>query len=314
MKYLIVGTGGVGGALAAFLAKGGKEVECIARGAHLEAIRKDGLQLHSDLAGETIVAKVAAFSVEEYAELLKKRNVDERPDVVIVSVKGYSLEEMAPMIDQVAKPNGVCIPILNGYGVGPKLQNLCQKALILDGLIYITSFIEQPGHIRQVGRVFNIVYGARTEQRVPASRLEQIAMDMRQAGLSVEVSDDINRDTFIKWGFISAMSCTGAYFNCPMGPIQKQGPERQLFTALCRESYALGMRLGIRMPADYMIHNLSMIDHCDPDTTASMQRDLSQHHISEIDGQLFAVAELGKRLGVEMPSYNQVCEKFKDLR
>jgi len=314
MKYLIVGTGGVGGAISGFLAKAGKEVECIARGTHLEVMRANGLTLKSDLLGETVVAKIPAYSVEEYAGLLSKRSIDERPDVVIVSVKGYSLEEMVPMIEQVVKPTSVCIPILNGYGVGPKLQSLCQNALILDGLIYITSFIESPGHIRQMGRVFNIVYGARTEQRVPASRLEQIAMDMRQAGLKVEVSTDINRDTFIKWGFISAMSCTGAYFNCPMGPIQKPGPERQLFTALCRESYALGMKLGIRMPADYMIHNLAVIDHCDPEVTASMQRDISHHHLSEIDGQLFAVAEMGKKLGVEMPAYNRVCEKFKDLR
>lgn len=314
MKYLIVGTGGVGGALAGFLSKAGREVECIARGAHLEAIRKDGLIVHSDLMNEDIVARVPAYSVEEYAELLKQRSVEERPDVVIVSVKGYSLEEMAPMIDMVSKPNGVCIPILNGYGVGPKLQSLCQHALILDGLIYIVSYIQEPGHIRQMGRVFNLIYGARPEQRVPASRLEQIAMDLRQAAIKVEVSDDINRDTFIKWGFISAMSCTGAYFDCPMGPIQQPGEERQLFTALCRESYALGLKLGIRMPADYMIHNLSMIDHSHPNSTASMQRDIQQHHQSEIDGQLFAVADLGKKMGVDMPTYEKVCEKFKNLR
>lgn len=314
MKYLIVGTGGVGGSIAGLLWKAGKDVECIARGAHLESIRKDGLMVQSDLVGETICAKVSAYSVEEYAELLKMRSVAERPDVVIVSVKGYSLEEMAPMIDAVAKPTGVCIPILNGFGVGPKLQSLCEQAVILDGLIYIVAYIEEPGRVRQMGRVFNLVYGARTEQRVPASRLEQIAMDMRQGGFSVEVSTDINLDTFIKWGFISAMSCTGAYFDCPMGPIQKPGPERQLFTGLCRESYALGMKLGIRMPADYMIHNLSMIDHSDPNATASMQRDISHHHISEIDGQLFALAELGHKMGVEMPFYDKVCEKFKDLR
>jgi len=314
MKYLIVGTGGVGGSIAGFLAKAGKEVECIARGEHLEAIRQNGLTLHTDLLNDTIVAKVPAYSVEEYARLLEKRTIDERPDVVIISVKGYSLEEMAPMIDMLAKPNALCIPILNGYGVGPKLQNLVEHSVVLDGLIYINSYIESPGVIRQKGRVFNLVYGARTEQRVPASRLEQIAMDMRQAAIKVEVSVDINTDTFIKWGFISAMSCTGAYFDCPMREIQHPGEARQLFTALCRESYALGMKLGIRMPADYMIHNLSMIDHCDPDTTASMQRDISQHHQSEIDGQLFALADLGHKVGADMTTYDKVCEKFKNLR
>lgn len=314
MKYLIVGTGGVGGSIAGFLARAGKEVECIARGAHLEAIRQNGLIVHSDLLNETIKVKVPAYSVDEYAQMFRLHPETPRPDVIIIAVKGYSLEEMAPSIDLVAKPSTVCIPILDGYGVGPRLQNLVNNAVILDGCIYIVGYIEEPGCIRQMGKGFNLIFGARTEQRVPAARLEQVAMDLRMGNIDVTVSDDINRDTFIKWGFISAMSCTGSYYNCTMGPIQVPGPERQLFTGLCRESYELGMRLGIRMPADYMIHNLSVIDHLNPEVTASMQRDISQNHISEIDGQLFAVAELGRKIGLEMPFYAKVCEKFKDLR
>ena len=49
MKYLVVGTGGVGGSIAGFLALAGKDVTCIARGKHLEAIRRNGLHLKSDL-------------------------------------------------------------------------------------------------------------------------------------------------------------------------------------------------------------------------------------------------------------------------
>ena len=54
MKYLIAGTGGVGGCIAGFLALAGKDVTCIARGEHLAAIREHGLRLHSDLKGEHI--------------------------------------------------------------------------------------------------------------------------------------------------------------------------------------------------------------------------------------------------------------------
>ena len=53
MNYLVIGTGGVGGSIAGFLALAGREVTCIARGKHLEAIRKQGLHLKSDLKGDT---------------------------------------------------------------------------------------------------------------------------------------------------------------------------------------------------------------------------------------------------------------------
>ena len=73
MNYLIIGTGGVGGCIAGFLALAGKDVTCIARGKHLEAIRRQGLHLKSDLKGEHFL-RVKACTAEEYqgkAEVIK---------------------------------------------------------------------------------------------------------------------------------------------------------------------------------------------------------------------------------------------------
>ena len=67
LKYLIAGTGGVGGSIAAFLALAGKDVTCIARGGHLAALRENGLKLHSDLKGEHTLA-VPAYTAEEYGK------------------------------------------------------------------------------------------------------------------------------------------------------------------------------------------------------------------------------------------------------
>lgn len=314
MRYLVIGTGGVGGCIAGFLLNAGREVVCIARGEHLEVMRSKGLTLESDILDRTVTYPVEAYSAQEYLEKCRKMTDDERPDVIIVSVKGYSLEEVAPLIDAAAKINTLVIPILNVFGTGPRLQQLTHEVTVLDGCIYIVGYKTAPGCIRQQGNVFNIVFGARTLQRIPAAKLEQVAADLRRTGIDVQVSDDINRDTFIKWGFISAMACTGAYHNCTMGALQKQGPERQTFCGLSRESYAVGVKLGIHMPADYLLNNLSLIDGLNPNTTSSMQKDISAQHKSEIRSQLFELAELGHRLGVDVPTYDTVCEHFKSLK
>ena len=314
MKYLVLGTGGVGGSLAAFLATADKDVSCIARGEHLETIQKNGLTLHSDLKRVIQSIPIPAYSGDGYMEMVRKKGESAKPDVIIVAVKGYSLQSIVPILETVSKPTTLVIPILNVFGTGKQLQEMLHGVVsVLDGCIYIQAFRQAPGYIRQQGKVFHLVYGARPEQRIPAARQEQVAMDLRSAGIQVTVSDDIRRDTFIKWGFISAMACTGAFFDCPMGQLQHQGPERQLFCGLIRESYDIGNKLGIHMPGDYMIHNLSLIDHCKPETTTSMQKDISSHHESEIQGQLFMMAELGKKLGVDIPNYTRVCERFKEL-
>lgn len=89
-KYLIVGTGGVGGSIAGFLALAGKDVTCIARGKHLEAIREKGLHLRSDLKGNHFLP-IQACTAEEY---------NEKANVIFVCVKGYSLDSIKDLLEK----------------------------------------------------------------------------------------------------------------------------------------------------------------------------------------------------------------------
>lgn len=299
-KYLIVGTGGVGGSIAGFLALAGEDVTCIARGAHLEAIRRQGLHLKSDLKGDHFLP-VQACTAEEYGE---------KADVIFVCVKGYSIDSIQALLEKAAHRDTLVIPILNVYGTGPRIGRLAPNATVLDGCIYIVGFVSAPGEITQMGKIFRLVFGARPAQGIAPDRLEAVAEVLRAAGIKVDLSDDINRDTFIKWAFISAMACTGAYHDVPMGPLQQAGKERDTFIGLSRESAEIGRRMGILYPEDPIAYNLRIIDKLDPESTASLQKDLARGHESEIEGLLFQMMELGSQLQVDMPTYRQVARKF----
>ena len=127
-----------------------------------------------------------------------------------------------------------------------------------------------------------------------------------------DLSPDINRDTFIKWSFISAMAVTGAYYDVPMGEVQKPGKIRDTFIGLSTESAALGKKLGIEFPEDPISYNLRVIDKLDPESTASMQKDLARGHDSEIQGLLFDMIAAAEEQGIDIPTYRMVAEKFKE--
>lgn len=303
-KYLVIGTGGVGGSIAGFLALAGKDVTCIARGKHLEAIRKYGLHLKSDLKGEHYLP-VKACTAEEYKD---------KADVVFVCVKGYSIDSIKDVLEKSARPDTLVIPILNVYGTGPRIGRLVPSVKVLDGCIYIVGFVSGEGEITQMGRIFRLIFGARPEQNIPQEALDEIADVLQSCGIKAEVSDDINRDTFIKWAFISAMACTGAYHDVPMGEVQHEGPVRDTFIGLSRESAEMGHRLGVAYPEDPVAYNLKVIDKLDPHSTASMQKDLVKGHQSEIQGMLFDVIKLGEKLGTDLTTYRKVAAKFTDLQ
>ena len=300
-KYLIVGAGGVGGSIAGFLSLAGNDVTCIVRGEHLKAIREKGLHLKSDLKGDHYIPMKACTSAE----------YNDKADVIFVCVKGYSIDSIKEVLEKAAKPETLIVPILNVYGTGPRIGRLVPDLTVLDGCIYIVGFVSAPGEITQMGKVFKLIFGARPEQGIATERLEAIASVLVDAGIKVSISDDINRDTFVKWSFISAMACTGAYHNVPMGPLQHPGEERDTFTGLSRESAEIGRRLGISFNGDPVANNLTIVDKLDPNSTASLQKDIARGHESEIQGQLFDMIELGEKLGVYIPTYHKVAQKFQ---
>lgn len=302
MKYLIAGTGGVGGSIAAFLALAGQDVTCIARGTHLQAIREHGLKFKSDLKGEQVIP-MKAFTAEEYTD---------KADVIFVCVKGYSIdEEIANLIKKAAHEGTVVLPILNVYGTGPRIQKLVPGITVIDGCIYIVGFISAPGEITQMGSIFKLVFGARPEQNVSREKLEAIQQVLADSGIKAPISEDINRDTFVKWSFISAMACTGAYYDVPMGALQTEGEKRETFKGLSRESTKIGEALGVVFEEDPVMYNLKVLDKLDPESTASMQKDLQKRHESEINGLLFNMIELAEEKGIEIPTYRMVAGKFK---
>ena len=309
LKYLIAGTGGVGGSIAAFLALAGKDVTCIARGEHLAAIRENGLQLHSDLKGEYAL-RVHAYTAEEYTALVST-SADYKADVIFVCVKGYSVDSITELIKSAAHEHTVVIPILNVYGTGPRIQRLVPGVTVLDGCIYIVGFVSGRGEITQMGKIFRLVYGAHRSTIVSRETLEAVQRDLQESGIKADISDDIDRDTFVKWSFISAMAVTGAYYDVPMGEVQKPGEVRNTFIGLSQESAALGRKLGIAFKEDIVEYNLKVIDKLAPESTASMQKDMAKGHQSEVQGLLFDMITAAEEQGIEVPTYRMVAEKFK---
>lgn len=300
MKYLIVGTGGVGGSIAAFLSLTGKDVTCIARGAHLQAIQTHGLKLHSGLKGEHTLP-VKACTAQEY---------NEQADVIFVCVKGYSLDNILELIKRASHEKTIVIPILNGYGTGPHIQQLVPSATVLDGCVYIVGFVSALGEITQMGTVFRLVFGAHKGTVASPQLLQTVQKELQESGIKTELSTDIKRDTFIKWSFISAMAVTGAYYDVPMGEVQKPGKVRNTFIGLATESTALGIKLGINLPQDMVATHLKVMDKLTPDTTASMQKDIASGHQTEVQSLLFDIITTAKEQGVEVPTYCEVANKF----
>lgn len=296
MKYLVIGAGGTGGSITAFMTEAGYDVTVIDRGQHLEAIKRNGLKMETTRKGSYTVHPVKASNMDDYQD---------QPDVIFNCVKGYSLPDTIPFIKRVAQRDTVVIPLLNIYGTGGRMQALLPDVLVTDGCIYIAAEIREPGTILQAGDIFRVVYGVRNKEEFrPVMR--EVERDLEASGISAIVSDDIRRDALQKFSYVSPMAACGAYYNIDAGEAQKPGPARDTFIALMEEIDTLARAMSIHFTVDIVQTNLRILDNLSPIASTSMQRDLRQGRESEMDGLIFEVVRLGKQYGVPVPTYEKI--------
>ena len=313
MKYAIIGAGGTGGILGFYMTKADRDVTLIARGRHLAAMQEKGLAVEKMWDGTTEIIPVKAMDMEHY---------DEQPDVVLVCVKGYSLEDTIPFIQRVAKPSTIVIPVLNIYGTGAKMQEQLPKLLVTDGCIYVSANIKEPGVLIQHGRILRVVYGVRNmiTKKVNIKRaheemldaLKNIKKDFDDSGIDGVLSENIQRDALEKFSYVSPIGAAGLYYHATAADFQREGKQREAFKTMIREIAALAEAMGVPFERDMVEVNLKILSSLAPEATTSMQRDVMEGKDSEIDGLVYEVVRMGERYHVPVPMYAKVAEKLRE--
>lgn len=319
MKYIIIGAGGTGGILGFYMTKAGKDVTLIARNAHLEAMKKQGLSVQKMWTNETETIPVSAESMESYEAK------GEKADVILVCVKKYSLDSCIPFIQNISHENTIVVPVLNVYGTGAYLQEKLPKVLVTDGCIYVSANIKQAGVLLQHGEILRVFFGVREKEDLKklngqldgeykAERLlKKIAQDFKDSGIDGILSDNIKRDALTKFSYVSPIGTAGLYLHAVAGDFQREGEARELFKTLIREIVTLANAMGITFEEDLVERNLKILSNLPEEATTSMQRDVIEGKQSEIDGLVYEVVRMAKKYGVEVPAYERAAEKFREM-
>lgn len=319
MKYIIIGAGGTGGILGFYMTKAGKDVTLIARNAHLEAMKKQGLSVQKMWTNETETIPVSAESMESYEAK------GEKADVILVCVKKYSLDSCIPFIQNISHENTIVVPVLNVYGTGAYLQEKLPKVLVTDGCIYVSASIKQAGVLLQHGEILRVFFGVREKEDLKklngqldgeykAERLlKKIAQDFKDSGIDGILSDNIKRDALTKFSYVSPIGTAGLYLHAVAGDFQREGEARELFKTLIREIVTLANAMGITFEEDLVERNLKILSNLPEEATTSMQRDVMEGKQSEIDGLVYEVVRMAKKYGGEVPTYRRAAEKFREM-
>ena len=310
MKYLIVGIGGVGGAIASFLLNQNKDVTLAVRKASLLS---NGLEITSDIIGHKNFSQLKVIDIENYSAQNNDIQSNEKFDIIFVCVKYYHLKSVIGALQDLSDQNTVIIPLLNVYGTGEELQKILINRNVIDGCLYIVSYLRDNSLV-QMGKYFKVIYGKRKDQNLDErliNNLKVLEKDLKESEIHVLYSDNIEKDAYEKYIFISACAAATIYYNCDCGTIRTTAEYLETFAELVKENIALAQKLGISIDDSFVYDILVILNKMDPKSSTSAKLDWDNGNQTEVEGLIYNVLKNGEKLELKMVTYKKVSEKLK---
>lgn len=291
MRIAVVGAGGVGGGFGAALAKAGADVTFIARGAHLAAMKANGLRVEGGR-GETHLVPTHATDDPGTVGPV---------DFILFCVKLWDVESAGEHIKPLVGPNTAVIPLQNGIDSPERLLPILGARAVMGGVAQISASIVEPGVIRQVGTFMRMLFGELDGSR--SQRSEDLLALCLKAGFDVTLSDQIVTELWMKFILLATNASMMSLVRLPIGAVRDDPDMREQFAAAYKEVIDVGRARGVALPADALDKVMRFNGSAPPAMKPSMALDLERGNRIELPWLGGKVVELGRQLGVPTPSH-----------
>jgi len=303
-KILILGIGGVGGYFGGKLAAhytGSPEVEIgfFARGAHADAIAKNGLDLQTTQGNLTARP---AYITDDPDKL-------QPVDLLICCVKSYDLEDSLQRVRSCISHSTIILPLLNGVDATARIQKIFPGTEVWDGCVYVVARLAAPGVVKESAGMGLLYFGSTKNEFDKLRRVENI---FRKAGIKAEAASDIMQTIWTKFLFISAVATATSYLNTSMGAILEKEDRRQLLLSLLKELQAVAKAKGVILSDDIipaMLQRMAMLPY---ETTSSMHSDFQKGGKTELESLTGYVVREGKAHQVPVPNYEKLYASLQE--
>jgi len=301
MRIAVMGAGAVGGYFGGVLANQGEDVVLIARGAHGDAIAKNGLQVDSHWGNFNVNARVT----DEPSSMGVV-------DLVLYCTKLYSNAEALPSIKRMIGPSTSILTIQNGVTSGSIIAEYYGWEHVLQGATYIESGIAGDGYIHQSGSTARIEFGEKDGSST--ERTKAIFNLLDREGIQAVVSSNMVDALWNKMVMVGAIGTIMAASRASLPEILASPNGEHTVRSTMEEIVAVGQSQGITFPPRCVESKMQTVIAEAEEFQASLQYDLTSGKPLELDDILGSVVKIGREVGIPVPSSSAlvtVLDRFK---
>ncbi len=299
-KIMIVGIGGVGGYIAGKMLNTlkDKEITLIARGEQLKAIKENGLKIIDEDDEFTVYPKSLTDNPEKLGEY----------DLIIFATKSYDLGSALKLVGKNVSEKTVLLPLLNGVEHDKEIKKFFKNATVLNGCIYILSYIVKPGVIKKYGGVFSLMFGQKSDNLEKFNPIKDI---FDKAGLVNKLTKSIEFETWRKFLLISSYASINSYYDKPTGWIVQNRLEE--LKKLLWEIKEVANKKGVSLNEKNIENILDKAQKIPYNSKMSMQLDFEKGRKTEIETLCGYIVREGEKVGVSTPLMKKIYNKLSKI-
>lgn len=288
MDIAVMGSGGVGGYFGGLLARADNNVTFIARGPHLEAIRRNGLRVISGNDGEFVVPGQATDNPTEAGH----------QELVLFTVKMYHNEDAINAIAPLVGPDTIVLTLQNGIDNGERLVEVYGADRVMIGSAYLEGRISEPGVVTQ-GGPGAASFGERTLG--VTERGERLLEVFQDAGWRVELLENMTGMLWKKFAYLSGSAGVCAASGCTYGELRDVPETRAAIRDAIAEALAVGEAAGAPLEPDSLEWSMNALDNFPATGMASLAKDFAEGQPVELEGLTGTVIRMGREHRVPTP-------------
>lgn len=293
MRWLVMGAGATGGYFGGRLAQAGEDVTFVARGEHLEALRRNGLTLHSTLGDVTLPVRTTNDPTQI-----------EPVDAVLFAVKSFDTTAAIDLVAPVVGPNTRIICIQNGVEHEEQLAERFGAERVAGGATRIESLLSAPGVVSHLSPFARFTFGPWQGPITDVDR--QLHERLLAAGAQAQLEADGRRVVWEKFVFLCPLAAITAVTRATAGECRELPETRSLLVDLVDEAVTVAACEGVSLGPTAAQAVMSAIDGVPHMMRTSLERDISAGRRSELDALSGAVVRLAGRHGISAPAHSTV--------
>jgi len=303
----IIGVGGVGGYVGGKLCRhlsakpgNGPNLYFLARGQHLEAIKKNGLVLQTADAGEFLCRPtLASDHMQEFPVL----------DLCFICVKGFDLKKVLMDLKDRLTADSLIIALLNGIDIYDRIREIIKSGTVFPACVYVTANITRPGTVTQPGGGCNILFGR--DPQHPNAIPHEVFKLLSDSNLQYEWLENPFPAIWTKFMFIAPYALVTACFDKTIGEVWESKTLGDQVRSIMAEISALAQAKGIPLPDTIIADSFAKGKNFPDDAKTSFQRDFAQtEKLDERDSFGGVILRLGQALGIEVPCTSSIYEQL----